>query len=256
MDDAALHARLLGSLRSSAALIGRGTQANTTLELDDLSAAIAPATPDRSIMNSVAYEQTDALEAALTDLAHAYAEEGVSAWTVWTPESDSRAIGVLEAAGHKLDASPRAMAIELADLGPAPSEPSWTPEWDLDAAGLVNDRAWGDADGMWASVLGDLPEGSGYLYLVRDDAGKPQTMVLMHDHEDDCVFWFAATVPDARGRGHVTGLLHRALRDARDRGCRTSTTQASPMGAPIYARLGYRDLGALHLYERRKPRTT
>jgi ribosomal protein S18 acetylase RimI-like enzyme len=252
MDDVALHAQLLSSLRSSAGLIGLGRQANTTFELDELSAAIAPATPDRSIMNSVAYERTDALEGALTDLAHAYAEEGIRAWTVWTPERDTRAAGVLEAAGHKLDAAPRAMAIELADLGAAPPEPSWSPDWDLEAAGLVNDRAWGDADGTWASVLGELPEDAGHLYLVRGDAGEPQSMVLMHDHDDDCVFWFAATVPDARGRGHVSGLLHRALSDARKRGCRTSTTQASPMGAPIYARLGYRDLGALYLYERRR----
>jgi predicted acetyltransferase len=75
---------------------------------------------------------------------------------------------------------------------------------------------------------------------------------MVHDHGGDCAFWFAATVPDARGRGFVSGLLHRALRDARDRGCTTSTTQATAMGAPVYARIGYRDLGALEMWERRK----
>ena len=73
--------------------------------------------------------------------------------------------------------------------------------------------------------------------------------MLLYDR--DCGFWFAATVPEARGRGLVSGLLHRALRDARERGCRTSTTQATAMGRPVYERIGYRDLGPIHMYERR-----
>jgi len=58
-------------------------------------------------------------------------------------------------------------------------------------------------------------------------------------------------VPAARGRGLAAGLLHRALADARERGCRTSTTQATTMGRPVYERIGYRDLGPVHMYERR-----
>jgi GNAT superfamily N-acetyltransferase len=114
----------------------------------------------------------------------------------------------------------------------------------------VNDRAYGDADGMWERVIGGLDPDAGHLYLTRLD-GEPASFVLVHDHDDDCAFWFAATVPRARGRGFVSGLLHRALRDARDRGCTTSTTQATAMGAPVYARIGYRDLGALQMWERR-----
>src|SRR5204862_647265 len=152
---------------------GRGAGWNSPLELEGVSAAIAPSTPDRSILNSVAYEHPKALDAALGQLARAYEEEGVRAWTVWTHGGDSRTIELLEAAGHKLDAAPRAMALELADLGAPPPEPSWSPGWDLEAAGLVNDRAWGDPDGTWASVLGELPESCGHLYLVRGDAGEP-----------------------------------------------------------------------------------
>jgi GNAT superfamily N-acetyltransferase len=252
MDDRALLESMFRSLRASAVLFGRGAERNATLELDGVTAAISPATPDRSVVNSVAYEHADALEAALDDLARAYEDAGVRAWTVWTRDGDTRAISALEAAGHSLDASPRAMALELTELAePAPPEPSWTGDWDLDAAGLVNDLAYGDPEGSWASVLGELPEHCAHLYMVRDDGGDPLSMVVVHDHEDDCAFWFAATVPAARGRGLVRGLLHRALRDARERGRRTSTTQATAMGAPVYARLGYRDLGPVHMYERR-----
>jgi GNAT superfamily N-acetyltransferase len=251
MDDRELHARTLASLRSSYALTANGAAESRLVEFDGVIAAIVPATPDRSVLNGVVYERAEALEAALDEVAAAYKSAGVRAWTVWVPESDARAIEALESAGHVLDASPRAMAMELASLGdPRGPEPEWSGEWDLQAAGQVNDRAYGDPDGLWASAMGELPAGSAHLYLVRTN-GDPASMVMVHDHAEDCVFWYAATVPEARGRGFVSGLLHRALSDARERGCRTTTTEATAMGRPVYERIGFRDLGALHMYERR-----
>jgi hypothetical protein len=44
-----------------------------------------------------------------------------------------------------------------------------------------------------------------------------------------------------------------ALLGASERGCETSTLQATKMGKPIYERMGYRDLGPLHMWERRSP---
>lgn len=244
----------LASFRASLRLAAQGAPDTRLLELDGVTAAVVPATPDRSVLNSVTYDRPEALEASLQDLAAAYEKAGVRAWTVWVPDADARVARVLEAAGHELDASPRAMFMELDRLGEAPGpEPDWSGEWDLAGAGLVNDRAYGDPDGLWESAFGALPEGSAHLYLAHLD-GEPASFVLVHDHEDDCVFWFAATVPGARGRGLVSGLLHRALRDARDRGRRTSTTEATAMGRPVYERIGYRDLGPLHMYERRRPK--
>jgi GNAT superfamily N-acetyltransferase len=251
MAEQELLSRTLASLRASYGLTVKGAPDSQLLELDGLTASIVPATPERSVLNGVVYERVEALEANLEEIATAYESAGIRAWTVWVPDADKRAIELLESAGHLLDASPRAMAMELESLGDAPGpEPEWSGEWDMQAAGLVNDRAYGDPEGLWASAMSGLPEGSAHLYLVRLD-GEPASMVLVHDHEDDCVFWFAATVPEARGRGYVSGLLHRALRDARERGCRTTTTEATAMGRPVYARIGYRDLGALHMYERR-----
>jgi GNAT superfamily N-acetyltransferase len=251
MDERDLLARTLASLRSSYALGAKGAADSRLLELDGLVASIVPATPDRSVLNGVVYERTEALEANLEAIATAYESAGVRAWTVWVPEADKRAAELLESAGHVLDASPRAMAMELNSLGDAPGPaPEWSGDWDIEAAGLINDRAYGDPEGLWGSAMGGIPAGLARLYLVRVD-GEPASMVMVHDHEDDCVFWYAATVPEARGRGYVSGLLHRALSDARERGCRTTTTEATAMGRPVYGRIGYRDLGALHMYERR-----
>jgi GNAT superfamily N-acetyltransferase len=252
MDHSAMLSTTLASFRASLRLEAEGAPDTRLLEFDGVTAAIVPATPDRSVMNSVAYDHPAALEAALDELAAAYADAGIRAWTVWVPDGDGQAVRLLEGAGHKLDASPRAMFMKLDRLGDPPGpEPEWSGDWDLASAGIVNDRAYGDPEGLWESALGGLPKGSAHLYLAHVDA-EPASFVLVHDHEDDCVFWFAATVPTARGRGLVSGLLHRALCDARERGRRTTTTEATAMGRPVYERIGYRDLGPLHMYERRR----
>jgi GNAT superfamily N-acetyltransferase len=90
------------------------------------------------------------------------------------------------------------------------------------------------------------------MYLTHIE-GQPASFVVVHDDEDNCEFWIAATIPEARGRGLLSGLLHRALKDAGERGCTTSTTQATKMGEPVYTRLGYRKFGTIEMWERREP---
>jgi hypothetical protein len=45
--------------------------------------------------------------------------------------------------------------------------------------------------------------------------------------------------------------LGQVLLDSRDRGCKTTTLQATKMGEPVYAALGYRVIGRLEMWERR-----
>ena len=113
MGDAALHSTMSASLRAGYRLAVDGTADSHLLELEDVTASIVPATPDRSVVNGVVYDYAETLDAALDDLAGAYEEAGVRACTVWVPEGDRPAVQVLEAAGHKLDASPRAMRAPL-----------------------------------------------------------------------------------------------------------------------------------------------
>jgi len=44
--------------------------------------------------------------------------------------------------------------------------------------------------------------------------------------------------------------MRTALRAARDQGCTSTSLEASAAGRPVYARLGYRDLGETQLWER------
>ena len=253
MDARAAFGLMQRSMRATAELAARGAPDSWTLKVDGVTAAVTPAAPDRSVLNGVVVEDFAKLHLLLDGLANAYAEAGVRAWTVWVPEHERATRELLLDQGHVLDATPAAMLLELDELvTPARPEPEWSSDWDIAAAGSINDAAYGDPPGLFARVLGDLSPDSGHMYFARVD-GKPASFVVVHDHEDNCEFWIAATIPEARGRGLVSSLLHRALLDARDRGCRTSTTQATKMGEPVYARLGYRKFGTIEMWERREP---
>jgi ribosomal protein S18 acetylase RimI-like enzyme len=57
-----------------------------------------------------------------------------------------------------------------------------------------------------------------------------------------------ATLPEARHRGIGRAMTVRPLLDARRDGYRVAVLQASPMGYPIYERLGFRDVCHYALY--------
>jgi ribosomal protein S18 acetylase RimI-like enzyme len=75
-------------------------------------------------------------------------------------------------------------------------------------------------------------------------------------HGGDCGVYLVATAPAAQRRGLAGALMLHALADAREAGCATTTLQATRAGTPVYARLGYRDLGAIEMWERRQPAGT
>ena len=215
-------------------------------------AAVNPAVPERSVFNSVLYESHDALASALDELAAAYDEAGVRAWTVWVPEADRDSARMLEDAGHRLDATPVAMVLDLDEMPePDPGDLDWDCEASLDEVCTINDRAYGYEDGTFARGMGRPPEGVLRFYRARLD-GKPVSVVGTLDLDDDCGVYWVATLPEARGRGLTSRLMHVALEDGRERGCDISTLQATKLGRPVYEALGYRDVGTLEMWERRK----
>ncbi len=89
------------------------------------------------------------------------------------------------------------------------------------------------------------------LYQARVD-GETACVLGTMDHDGDLGFYFVATHPDRRGLGLASRLMTVALLDAIDRGFETSSLQGSPMGRPVYRRLGYGDDFNLRMYERRR----
>jgi GNAT superfamily N-acetyltransferase len=221
------------------------------VEREGLIAAVNPAVAERSVFNSVVYLDPDALAASYEELASTYAGARC-AWTVWVPERDRGTVAMLEEAGHTFDAQPRAMGVELAEV----TEPDlggvdWTAEGDPGEMAALNDAAYGYEPGTWVRGTGRRPEGM-RVYLARVD-GEPAATVGTRDVDGDCTIWNVATAEAARGRGLSTALMRRAIFDAAQRGCPTSTLQATKLGAPVYRRCGYDDFGALQMWELRPP---
>ena len=219
---------------------------------DGVAAAVVPSCPDRSVVNSVVYEDADRLAAAYDDLAAAYDRAGVRAWTVWAPESDREAIAVLTGAGHVFDGEPAAMLLDLERL-PAPDlvDLDWDADASPDEVGRVNDLAYGHLrDGFKRAIAQTAREPEVRFYRARAE-GEVASVLETVDAGSDCVVGWVATLERFRGRGLAGRLMQAALAEARDRGLITSTLQATRMGLPIYERLGYRTAFRLHMYERR-----
>jgi GNAT superfamily N-acetyltransferase len=216
----------------------------------DAQATVVPASPNRSFFNSVFYEDSERLVEALPRLAETYDEAGVNAWTVWIPAEDEVARAGLEEAGHVLDATPRAMGLDMADLRLPDPDPELaiSCEMDTEACRSINETAYGYPAGDFPP-MDPMPDTE--LYLGSLD-GVTVGTVLLWDRGDDTEVTFVATLPEARGRGVAARLLGHALERERERGKSASTLIATKLGYPLYEKLGYRDVGTLQMWERRK----
>ena len=213
-------------------------------------AGVTPAVPDRSLPNAVLYEDPDAVVAALPELERLYAGEGVRAWTVWVHPGDDDLAAALADAGHAHDGQPMRMAAVLDELDLEPRrELDVEPVSDWRVFGELNDRAYG-ITGL-AEVLGAFRSETARGWLARI-GGEPACCVTVAPHAGDAYVCLVATVPEFRGRGLCSELMRHALRVARDEdGCTTTSLEGSPMGEPVYDRMGYRSLGRFGLWERR-----
>ena len=241
--------RLLPSLSSFLREFALASPGGSALERSGVTGGIVPEMPDRSVVNAVVYEDAGELESQLGGVAGAYDEAGVDAWGVWAHESDDRARGALEAAGSVFDSEPMVMGRELAGMEePGPDELDLVTDPDVAAVSevLMPVYGWERFDTAMRWYDGYHP----YLALVD---GRPAATLGVHDHDGDAYVTWVGTIEDARGRGLASLLMRRALVDARERGCTTTTLIATRMGHPVYARLGYREFGRLQMWERRKP---
>ena len=240
------------ALRDFLRWLGGGSEGARGWEAPGVAAAIVPAVPERSIPNSVAYEDGEALVATYDRLAAAYEGAAIRTWTVWTPDRDQETIEFLTARGHVFDGEPVAMTLDLERFAGHPGDLDWDADASFAELGSVNDRAYGTpAEEGLAPALAGAPDGLPIrLYRARAD-GETASVLAAIDHGDDVGIYFVATPEEHRGAGLASRLLSAVLIEASERGMRTSSLQASAKGEPIYARLGYESHFRLQLYERR-----
>lgn len=252
--DSELSRRVRSLLIAEAELFGSSVDGARVLRLDGVVASINPAAPDRSIFNWVVAETPAALFRAYDELARSYTAAGVRAWTVWGEPQDEATGQKLIERGHKLDAQPRAMAADIEALSlPDAGDLDFCETRDMAVVAAINDAAYTFPPPAFRAALVRNVDPRWHAYVARQ-SGQPVGCVLVHESADgDCGVSGVATLPAARGSGTASRLLAVALRAGAGRGARTTTLQATSKGAPVYARLGYRDLGSLIMWEHRVP---
>jgi GNAT superfamily N-acetyltransferase len=250
--DSELFRRVWQLLRTEAELFGSSSEQARLLRLPGVLASVNAAAPDRSIFNWVVSETPAAMLSVYDELARAYDAAGVRAWTVWVDDGDAATEQALLARGHLLDAKPRAMAAEVSALQlPESGDLEWRETHDFKAIAAINDAAYSFPPPAFSAAIQrcELPGARAYLALLD---GREVAAVMSHESSaGDCGITCVATLPEARGRGLASRLLAVAVRAAAARGAITTTLQATSKGAPVYTRLGYRDLGSINMWEHR-----
>lgn len=255
MDDATLTERRRGSQMAFYRALGSAVRGSHWRQVrDGVQATVVPATPERSLPNSVLYTAAEAVLDAHGEIAELYAAAGVHAWTVWVMPGDEGLAAGLEARGHALDGTPAIMAaamreIDLADDGVRELDLDPAPDWEV--LGALNDRAYGLPEATFAPALAGIDDPALRAFVARLDGAPVAGLATLDGPDGDCALELVATLPEARGRGLASRLVRHALREARDRGCDSVTLEGSKMGEPVYTRLGYRTLGRMRMYELR-----
>jgi len=251
LDEAELRRRAVGGVRDEVEAFGSAAPDSLLIRREGLVASVVPASPQRSLFNSVFYDDPAALAAEVDALEEVYESHGVRAWTVWVPDGDRESARLLGARGHSLDAAPRAMAMELADLGGEPPAPEGVAPGPIEptACAELNDRAYGyGEDGFRAGLGGETAIRWHGAYAGETPVGCLGAIAV----GDDCCVTGVATPPEHRGRGIASWLLARALAEAREEGLVSASLQATKAGAPLYERIGFRDLGFIEMWEMRR----
>lgn len=251
--DAELERRVRAGLPVEIELFGSSSPAARVIRRGGVIASVSPATPERSLFNSVYADDPDELPALLNELEATYEEAGVRAWTVWLPAGHPLGTGLLADRGHALDGAPRSMGVALADLRPPAREPAAGVELrsarGLAEIGAVNDAAY-RLEGAWGTALSGEPSVD-VRWLVAADGDRPIACAGAIDAGDDACVTAVASLPERQGEGLASLLIAALLTAAAERGLSTATLQASRAGAPVYERLGFRDVGNTEMWERR-----
>ena len=249
--DAELHERHTRSHEHFYRVFANASEGGHSVMFDGaVLAAVIPILPHRSLPNGVTYRDSSMVEPVLGELATLYQSAGVTAWTIWVPPGDEHLGPLLAERGHRLDGTPQLMGATIGDCELALSSDIQIGPGSLEEIGALNDVAWGNTEPDYSLLLRDLPD-TVRRFVARDEAGAAIGCTLALHVKGDCYITFVSTAPAARGRGVASELVKAALRDALEAGCVTTTLEASAMARSAYRRIGYKDLGAMQMWERR-----
>jgi GNAT superfamily N-acetyltransferase len=218
--------------------LARSSPGASVVRVEGIAVAVFPAPGEREVFNNaVAPRWTPLAGSALAALTALYRAEGIELWQLWVHEEEHELARRAEAAGLVVDTSTLAMSMPLTHLASGREV-----EQALD---LVHSPAPADLRELIGNAERFLPllrAAGAHVYLARCE-GEPACCAAAFDHAGDCSIQMVVTVERFRRRGLATALVGHALRQARERGCISSSLQSTPMAEGMYAALGFRPLG-------------
>lgn len=117
----------------------------------------------------------------------------------------------------------------------------------------VSENVWGgDHSGQEVHLLAcknNAPENT-VLYVIYED-GEPVSSARI-EYTVNSPFagiWGGSTIEAYRGRGHYSALLHKRINDAKKRGVKYLTIDASDMSRPIVEKYGFKFITTTTPYE-------
>lgn len=234
-----LSARGAATLVASWEAYAAGAAGAAVRRLPGVTAAVFPTGPERAVYNNALLEvdlpaaarvrAADAMEAA-------YAGAGIPRYAAWVHEADVGMVAELRRRGYRVDTCTRAMAMPLAGGIPrATGSPGVAADW-------ATYRALLERMDVPAGLLAGVDPGAFHV-VVACDGAEVVAGGIAYEEDGDCGIYNVETLEHARRRGLGTAVTARLLDDARRRGCRTASLQATPAAERLYASLGFRDLG-------------
>jgi len=201
-------------------------------------------------------DENNADPAIETEIAH-FERLGLDfEWKVYDHDTPPDLVARLKARGFEIEDPEAVMALDLAHAADA----LWQPITHdvrrlLDPGQLVeiaaiHEAVWGERSDWLVGALADEMAADGeriQFYLAYAD-GVPAcaAWIRFHPGTQFASLWGGSTLPAYRRRGLYTALLTVRAQEARRRGYRFLTIDASPMSRPIVAKHGFQFLTFTH----------
>lgn len=116
----------------------------------------------------------------------------------------------------------------------------------IDDVMRVNEAVWGEANDDLAQELrrdlAETPQSLSVYVAYDQDQPVSAAWIRFHESRDFADLWGGSTLEQHRGRGHYSALVAARAQEARSRGYRFLTIDASAMSRPILEKIGFRFL--------------